>query len=153
MLPRLIRRKLQNNPVPKKVPPWKRKKAQEGTHIKTAPFDVETMIEMSTPATEVVKTFNSKLVENVGAYQKEWFGFFSQRWMENVTLPLKLATCHSLPEVQEVYAGYWKRAAEQYGAEFSHVIEAAQHKPITSPEPAEKPLARQPAFAPSVSKH
>jgi hypothetical protein len=127
-------------------------KTQESTHIKTAPFDVETMIEMSTPATEVVKTFNSKLVENVGAYQKEWFGFFSQRWMENVTLPLKLATCRSLPEVQEVYAGYWKRAAEQYGAEFSHVIEAAQHKPIT-PEPAEKPLGRQPAFAPSISRH
>lgn len=126
-------------------------KPQESTHIKTAPFDVETMIEMSTPATEVVKTFNSKLVENVGAYQKEWFGFFSQRWMENVTLPLKLATCRSLPEVQEVYAGYWKRAVEQYKAEFSHVIDAAQHKPLTS-ESDEKPSGRNPAPL-NVSRH
>lgn len=127
-------------------------KGNENPHIPTAPFDVETMIEMSTPATEVVKTFNSKLVENVGAYQKEWFGFFSQRWMENMTLPLKLATCHSLPEVQQVYTAYWKRATEQYSAEISHVVEAAQQKPLTS-EPAIETAGRRPSLAPRIPVH
>ena len=127
-------------------------KTNEHPHVPTAPFDVETILEMSSPATEVVKTFNSKLVENVGAYQKEWFGFFSQRWIENITLPLKLATCHSVPEVQQVYAAYWTRATEQYGTEFSHIVEAAQHKPFT-PEPAETSTVRQSAFAPNASVH
>ncbi|MEQ1696512.1 MAG: phasin family protein [Hyphomicrobiaceae bacterium] len=123
------------------------------SHLQTAPFDVETMIEMSAPATEVVKTFNSKLVENVGAYQKEWFGFFSQRWIENITLPLKIATCHSLPEVQQVYAAHWKRAAEQYGAEFSHAIEAAQQNKQMTSEPAIAPAGRQSASAPRTPTH
>lgn len=117
-------------------------KSADANHIQTAPFDVETMIEMSTPATEVVKTFNSKIVENVSACQKEWFGFFSQRWMESMTLPLKLATCKSFPEVQQVYASYWKRAAEQYGAEFSHVVEAAQHKTEAAETPTVKARPR-----------
>ena len=129
-------------------------KTNEHPHVPTAPFDVETILEMSNPATEVVKTFNSKLVENVGAYQKEWFGFFSQRWQENMTLPLRLATCKSMPEVQQVYADFWKRAAEQYGTEFSHVIDAAQHKTIAAEPPVEKSRPRPAAaLAPKTARH
>ena len=129
-------------------------KAQGNPHVQTAPFDVETMIEFSAPATEVVKTFNSKLVENVGTYQKEWFGFFSQRWMENAMLPLKLATCQNLPDVQQVYTGFWKRAAEQYSAEFSHLVDAAQHKSIpVEPQPADSKSRPTPALAANSAKH
>ena len=134
-------------------------KTNEKPHIQTAPFDVETMLEMSNPATEVVKTFNSKLVENVGAYQKEWFGFFSQRLQENMNLPLRLATCKSMPEVQEVYASYWKRAAVQYGTEFSHVLDAAQHKPIAAESTVEKaksrpvPAGALPTVASKIAHH
>jgi Phasin protein len=97
-------------------------------------FDVETMIEMTSPANEAVKMFNSKLAENASAYQKEWFGFFNLRWHENISLPMRLAACRSPMEAQQVYLDYWKRTFAQYQAEFTHLFELAQQKTMEAPE-------------------
>ena len=107
------------------------------------PFDAETVIEMSSPATATVKTFNATLVEDVSAYQKEWLGFMKQRWLENAALPQRLASCRSLPEVQQVYTDYWRRAADQYGAEWRHLTEISQSRPVHAAEVEFAPTARE----------
>ena len=100
------------------------------------PPDVDPVSEVFNPAMTAATTFNRNLLTSIAAYQKEWFGFLNWRWHENLDFPARLARCHMLPEVQQVYLDYWKRAAEQYGVEFQHLGELAQVKPQSAVEPA-----------------
>ena len=100
------------------------------------PPDVDPVSEVFNPAMTAATTFNRNLLTTVDACQKDWFFFLNERWHENLKVPERLAGCRTLPEVQQVYLDYWKRAAEQYGVEFQHLGELAQAKPQSAVEPA-----------------
>ena len=85
---------------------------QDSTRRLKLPADVDTVMEVTTPAMTAVTTFNRNLVETFAAFQKEWFGFLNRRWRENMSMPTRLSTCQSLPEVQQIYLDYWKRMAD-----------------------------------------
>jgi len=94
-------------------------------------FDAETVLAVTTPAVETVKAFNATLNETVQACQKECFGFWRVRMTENLALSSRLMTCRSLPEMQQVYADYWRHTAEQYANEYSqlfHLLHNAPHE-------------------------
>lgn len=86
-----------------------------------SPFDAETMLEVTMPANEAVKAFNSTLSDTVQACQKECTGFWHLRLNENFALTTRLMGCRTIPEVQQAYADYWRRTAEQYGHEYSQM--------------------------------
>ena len=109
------------------------------------PPDVNPVSEVVNTAMRAATTLNRNLLDNFAAYQKEWLGFLNRRWRENLDVPTRLASCRTLPEVQQVYLDYWKRAAEQYGVEFRHLGEIAQ----TKLEPAKPQQGPSPAVAPT----
>lgn len=99
------------------------------------PPDVDPIMEIENAAMSAATMFNRSLLASSAAYQKEWFGFLNRRWREDLDVPARLVCCQTLPEVQQVYLDFWKRAAEQYGVEFQHFAEIAQTKPQLAPEP------------------
>lgn len=98
---------------------------------KESALDAETMMEMAGPASAVVKTFNKKLVENCTNYQKEWLGFLSLRWHENVSLGMRLMTARTVFDIQQAYVDYWNHTMEQYRTEFCHLEEMNRSKDCT----------------------
>lgn len=129
---------------------------QEPRTPRQLPADVDTIMEVATPALTAVTTFNRDLVETCAAFQNEWFGFLNRRWRENMAMPTRLSICQSLPEVQQVYLDYWKRVADQYGAEFQHLGEITQTRTPHAPNvtaPKDKPnraVAPTPEYRPSA---
>ena len=103
------------------------------------PLDVDPIAEVMTPVMGAATTFNRNLLASVTTYQKEWATFANQRWHENLELPLRLGNCRTLLEFEQVYLGYLKRAAEQYGVEFRHLGLFAQSKAQPVPQSAETP--------------
>ncbi len=100
------------------------------------PPDINPVSEVLNPAMRAATTYNRNLLASVAAYQNEWLGFLSVRGRENLDFHLRLAHCRTLPELQQTYVDYWKRASEQYGVEFQHLSEIAQPKPQPAPETA-----------------
>lgn len=129
---------------------------QESRTLQQLPAGVDTIIEIATPAISAVTTFNRDLVETCATFQKEWFVFLNRRCRENMAMPTRLTACQSLPEVQQVFVEYWKRVAEQYGAEFQHLGEIAQTRAPHAPDltlPKVKPnraVAPTPEYRPSA---
>lgn len=111
-------------------------------------FDAQTVLEVTAPAAAAVKAFNTTLNQTVQACQKECAGFWQLRMRENLELTTRLMGCRSLPEVQQAYAGYWQRAAQQYGREYTqmfHIMHDA-HPQAPQDAPRANPLV-------GMSKH
>jgi len=90
------------------------------------PIHMELMTELTAPAVAAATTFQQRLVENMTACQKEWYGFVHSRWQENISMPKRLSRCKTPMDVQLVYMDYWRRALEQYSGEFQQLGEMAQ---------------------------
>jgi Phasin protein len=124
-------------------------------------FDPEVLSEISKPALAAATAFQHRTLESMTAYQKEWFGFLNARWQENMAMPARLSACRSLPEVQQVYMDYWKRAADQYGREYQSLgmiaradNAAASAAPPTSGNPARTgPMAASRSEAAGARAH
>ncbi len=119
------------------------------------PADVDTVLEVATPAMAAATSFQHNMIETLSSCQKEWFGFLNRRWHENLEMPTRFAKCRSPSDFQQAYVEYWTRAADQYQAEFKHLGEICHVKPhatVTVPDtsakpsrPTQQPVTYQPA--------
>lgn len=98
-------------------------------------LDASLLSEVMTPAIKAATSIQRGMMERAAAYQHEWLGFVATRCQENMTMPVRLAGCRSLPEMQQVYADYWKRTVDHYGSEFKHLGEIARTSQNTNPSP------------------
>jgi Phasin protein len=85
--------------------------------------DPEVLAEIATPALAAATSFQRGFIGNMTAYQNEWLAFLNTRLQENMTMPARISACRSLPQVQQVYADYWRRTLEQYSREYQHLGE------------------------------
>ena len=83
-----------------------------------APFDVETALELSRPGLTAMAQVNSKVCDNITAWNKEWVTFVNRRIQEDFSLPQQLAGCRSMQDMQAVYTRFVQNAVAHYNAEY-----------------------------------
>jgi hypothetical protein len=93
----------------------------------TASMSAETLRAMTSPASHVVKAFNTTLNDTVSACHSEAADFIQRRWHENLQLTSRLMSCRSIPEIHGAYTDYWQRTAEQYGNEYRQFFSILNH--------------------------
>ena len=101
--------------------------AQAPASNDTASMSADTLRAMTSPASDVMKAFNTTLNETVTACQSEATNFLQRRFHENLQLTSRLMSCRSIPEVQGAYTDYWQRTAEQYGDEYRQFFAILHH--------------------------
>ena len=94
----------------------------------SVPFDtpVEFANEIARPASKAMDAFNSNMLKTFTSCQNEWLGFVGRRMQENLSMPARLASCRSMPDVQQVYMDYWNRTIDQYQDEFQTLVRTLQ---------------------------
>jgi hypothetical protein len=111
--------------------------AGTGAGARYLPADVDTVLEVASPAMAAATSFQHNMIETLSACQKEWFEFLNKRWHENLEMPARLAQCRSPGDFQRAYVDYWSRAADQYQTEFKHLGEIVHTKPHQAAEAPE----------------
>src|SRR5262245_16778969 len=93
---------------------------------------------LNNPMMAIVAEINGTLLESLATAQKDWTDFVHRRIKEDVAVSRRLMSCHSLADMHEVYAQYFKTAFEQYQQQSQKVVERgqtmAQHLAETSEE-------------------
>ena len=98
--------------------------------------------ELARPTSEAMTAFSGSMIATLSSCQREWFGFLGRRMQENMGMPSRLASCRSMPEIQQAYMDYWNRTVDQYQEEFqvlASTIQQTDGKPRAAAGAAARP--------------
>jgi hypothetical protein len=93
------------------------------------------------------ESFSAPPLERASLAFSSWTQFINLRGKEDLELGRRLAGCRTPVDVQRAYIDFWKRAFEQYGEYYSHLMQDAQPMPQPKEQPNVHERQRQRAAA------
>lgn len=89
-------------------------------------IDMTALFEAGRPTLSAAAEMNDRLYETMAAFNTECVCFVNRRLKEDLAIPQQFAACRTFEDVVGVYSGFFKRAVEQYQAEFEYMAKLGQ---------------------------
>jgi hypothetical protein len=96
--------------------------ATPGLNFWLAPF---MLLNSWTPFLAGTSCWNHQAHEGFSTLSLEWQDFLARRFKEDAGLVNKIATSRSPDQLWAAYASFWKKAMDDYGAEFARMTKLA----------------------------
>lgn len=78
------------------------------------------------PFIAILAEMNGTFLESVATAQKDWIDFVYRRVKEDVAASRQLMSCHSLPDLHQVYSEYLRTALDHYQQQSQRVVQRGQ---------------------------
>jgi hypothetical protein len=90
--------------------------------IHSAPVTPE-MRDALLPFVDVMTKYNGAICDGYAAMGAEWLNFINRRLHIDLSLPVRLANCHTSQDVFKEWSAFLATAAEDYRREFARLAE------------------------------
>jgi|SRR5262245_47504033 len=82
---------------------------------------------VANPMMAILADMNGTVLEGFATAHKDWADFAQRRTREDVAVARQLLSCHSLPDMYQIYSRYLQTAFEQYREQSERFAQRSQN--------------------------